>query len=204
MNLPRRETLYRADEETSSVFFLTSGAASLVVSAEDGSTAEIDMVGREGMIGALQMIGRESPISLSFMQVSGAGLRVPMAEMRRLFHEVPEIRTRVLQVVQQQTLSISQIAGCNRLHSAEQRLARWLLTAGDRAVTDRLDLTQEFLSEMLGTRRTTVALVAGGLQRSGLIELRRGQVSIVDRERLTAIACSCYQVTRGLAERLFV
>lgn len=203
VTLPHREALYLADQEMQSVFFLTSGAASVVVAADDGGTAEIDMIGREGLVGGSQLLGREKPVSGGFMQVSGAGLRVPIAEMRRLVNEVPEIRLRVMQAVLQQTLSISQIAGCNRLHSAEERLSRWLLTASDRAGSLQLDLTQEFLSEMLGTRRTTVALVAGALQRSGMIELRRGQVSIIDRDALRSAACGCYEVTRGLVDRLY-
>ena len=114
-----------------------------------------------------------------------------------------EIRDRTLEFVQEQAVSLSQLAGCNRLHESEERLSRWLLMAQDRTGTDVLDFTQEFLGMMLGSRRTTVTLIAGVLQRSGLIEYRRGRVTILDREGLEATACDCYKITKELYRGLY-
>jgi CRP-like cAMP-binding protein len=100
--------------------------------------------------------------------------------------------------VQEQTLTIRQIAACNRLHESQERLARWLLMARDRTQTDVLNITQEFLAEMLGARRTTVTVVAGALQRSGYIEYRRGKVTIRDHKKLEDASCRCYKVTKEL------
>jgi CRP-like cAMP-binding protein len=108
-----------------------------------------------------------------------------------------------LEFVQEQTLSVSQIAGCNRLHEAEARLARWLLMAQDRTRSDVLNFTQEFLAMMLGAQRTTVTLVAGDLQRSGLIEYRRGRVKILNRKSLEEAACDCYKVIKNLYNNLY-
>jgi CRP-like cAMP-binding protein len=137
------------------------------------------------------------------MQLDGTALRIPLSALLEAFRSSEEIRDRILEVVQQQALSVSQIAGCNRLHGAEERLARWLLMVQDRIESDVLDLTQEFLAEMLGAQRTTVTMVAGALQESGLIEYRRGHVRIVNRPLLEEAACDCYQVVRRLHQNLY-
>jgi len=98
---------------------------------------------------------------------------------------------------------MGQIAACNKLHEAEARLGRWLLMSRDRANTDTMTMTQEFLADMLGTRRTTVTLVAGSLQRQGLIEYKRGKVTIVSREALEKVACDCYRVTKEALDKLY-
>ena len=108
--------------------------------------------------------------------------------MRQAYRSSEEIRDRILEFVQEQTISTNQIAGCNRLHEAEERLARWLLMAQDRTQSDVLNFTQEFLAMMLGARRTTVTLIAGALQKAGLIEYQRGHVKIIDRVNLEAAA----------------
>ena len=126
-----------------------------------------------------------------------------MMEMRKLFAESTELRNCILESVQQQSLTLNQIAACNKLHHASERLARWLLTASDYTESDTVHLTQESLAAMLGTRRTTVALVAGSLQRSGLIRYRRGVVEILDREALTEAACNCYGIAARLVNQLY-
>jgi CRP-like cAMP-binding protein len=123
--------------------------------------------------------------------------------LRQAFRSSEEIRDRILEFVQEQTFSLGQIAGCHRLHRAEERLARWLLMAQDRVQSDYLYFTQEFLAMMLGARRTTVTVVAGALQESGLIEYRRGHVKILNRENLAAAACECYQVISELYKNLY-
>lgn len=203
VELPQNFLLAEAGKPTNHVFFLTEGVASFVVSAKDGGSAEIGMIGSEGIAGVSGLLGSPSPVANCLMQINGAGYRVSLADMRRLFETSAEIRTLVLQSAQQQMMALSQIAACNRLHQAEERLARWLLTAADRLGSETVCLTQESLSQMLGTRRTTVALVAGSLQRTGLIRYQRGRVHIVNREGLTDIACECYDITRKLVDDLY-
>ena len=137
------------------------------------------------------------------MQVKGSGYKIRFADLKAAFLDSEEIRTRILEVTQQQTLTMSQIAACNKLHDNEARLARWLLMVQDRLQDELLPLTQEFLAEMLGSRRTTVAVSAGTLQRAGLIEYRRGKVKILSREDLESAACDCYKVTQRLFQSLY-
>lgn len=203
VDLPQGTLLARADEPIQYAYLLTEGVASYVVTAKDGASAEIGMSGPEALMGGLALLGAYGPVANCLMQVDGAGYRISMADMRRLFEESAEIRHLALQSIQQQMLTLSQIAGCNRLHHASERLARWLLTAADRIGMDNVNLTQEALSQMLGTRRTTVALVAGSLQRDGLIRYRRAKVQIIDRAGLTAAACDCYTITRRLVDHLY-
>jgi CRP-like cAMP-binding protein len=125
------------------------------------------------------------------------------ASLRHAFQTSPEIHSRILEFVQSQSLSLAQVAGCHRFHEAEERLARWLLMAQDRTQSDSLNLTQEFLGMMLGARRTTVTMIAGAMQRSGLIEYHRGTVSIPNRDNLIAAACDCYPIVRDLFDGLY-
>jgi CRP-like cAMP-binding protein len=138
------------------------------------------------------------------MQLAGTGYRIPLADLHEAFLDSAEIRARILEFVQEQALSLSQLAACHRLHDAEERLSRWLLMVKDRVNSDVIDLTQEFLAEMLGSRRTTVTLAAGVLQRSGLIEYTRGRVRILDRDKLEQAACDCYQVVKALHHKLYL
>src|SRR5277367_1284609 len=203
VELPLRTPLYEADRTPKFAYFLTSGIASVVMTMVEGGTAEVVVIGNEGPVGSMHILGTAPVQTRCFMQLEGSALRVPLAVLRESFRSSEEIRDRILEFVQHQTLCISQIAGCNRLHGAEERLARWLLMVHDRIASDTLHLTQEFLAEMLGAQRTTVTLVAGILQESGLIEYRRGHVKILNRENLEHVACDCYQVTKRLYAGLY-
>jgi CRP-like cAMP-binding protein len=201
--LPLRTSLYEAEQTPFHAYFLTSGIASVVTSMADGGTAEVGLIGSEGIVGSFHLLG-PAPVSTScFMQLEGSGLRVSLADLKEAFRSSEEIRERVLEFVQEQALSVSQLAGCQRLHEAEQRLARWLLMAQDRIHSPVLTFTQEFLAMMLGAQRTTVSSVAGALQRNGLIEYRRGSVKILDRDNLEAAACDCYRITKNLYANLY-
>lgn len=203
VDLPVRTSLYEPEEVPRHAFFMTSGLASVVTAMLDGGTAEVEVIGHEGLAGSLHLLG-SAPVNTScFMQLGGSAYRIGLSELRTLFQDSTEIRGRILEVIQHQALSVSQIAGCNRLHEAEARLSRWLLMAQDRTQSEVLHLTQEFLSEMLGTQRTTVTTVAGTLQRSGLIEYRQGVVKIKDRESLEAAACDCYRIVSQLYTNLY-
>ena len=203
VDLPLRKPLYEPEIVPRYAYFLTSGIASVVTAMEDGGTAEVGLIGREGLVGSFHLLGPAKVSTRCFIQLPATALRVPFTDLAHAFRSNEEIRDRVLEFVQEQALSLSQLAGCNRLHESEERLSRWLLMAQDRTGTDIVEFTQEFLGMMLGARRTTVTVVAGALQRSGLIEYQRGRVKILDRERLIAAACDCYKITRELFTGLY-
>ncbi len=185
------------------MYFITSGVASVVVGHFEGSSSETALIGREGMTGALSLLGTSVPTAECFMQVAGSGYQVPTKAIRDLFLQSTETRTRILECVQQQAMTTTQVAACNAAHEAEPRLARWLLMVQDRTEEDAFQLTQEFLAQMLGARRTTVAIAAGVLQHSGFIEYSRGNVRILSRENLKTAACDCYEVTHRLLQNLY-
>jgi len=201
--LPIKTLLYEANETPAYAYFMTSGMASVVASTQNGTTVEVGVIGHEGIVGGFHILGPAPVSTRSFIQLDGTGLRIPLIELQRAFRSSEEIRDRILEFIQEQALTVSQIAGCNRLHESDQRLARWLLMAQDRTESSTLNFTQEFLAMMLGAQRTTVTSVAGALQERGLIEYRRGHVRILDRQKLEAAACDCYQITKQLHANLY-
>jgi CRP-like cAMP-binding protein len=201
--LPRGTVLYEPHRSPAYSYFLTSGIASVVTTMSDGATTEVEIIGHEGIIGSFHLLGDAAVQTNCFMQLSGTGLRIEFARLQDAFQGNEEVRARVLEFVQEQALVISQIAACHRLHSAEQRLSLWLLMAADRTHSETLAFTQEFLAEMMGTRRTTVTAVAMSLQGRSLIAYQRGSIRILDRPGLEAAACECYRVTHGLYARLY-
>jgi CRP-like cAMP-binding protein len=203
VTLPLRTSLQEQELKPSFGYFLLSGIASVVINLPEGGTAEVAVIGREGLTGCLSLLGPSTPPSECFVQLAATAYKIPFDALQKLFLESEEIRTRILEVTQQQTLTMSQIAACNKLHDNEARLSRWLLMIQDRTEDDVLQLTQEFLAEMLGARRTTVAISAGTLQRAGLIEYKRGRVKIVSRENLEAAACDCYQIAKRFHHSLY-
>lgn len=203
ISLPLRTSLLEVSKPPEYAYFITSGVASVVVELAEGGTAEVALIGHEGVVGGLQLLGPAPAASHCFMQLAGTGYRLPYAELNRMFRDSEEIRTRLLEHIQHQSLTMSQLVACNRLHEAESRLARWLLMVQDRVQEDILYITQEFLAEMLGTQRTTVVMVAGAFQRSGLISYSRGKVTIHSRENLENAACDCYKVVHQLYSGLY-
>jgi CRP-like cAMP-binding protein len=198
VSLPVRTSLYEPGAKPQYVHFLTSGIASIVASMSNGDSVEVGIWGHEGLVESVHMLGAARVPNSCFMQVEGAGLRMPFDEFQKEFLHAGPVQRLVLQCAQSQSLILLQLAACNRLHEVEERLARWLLMVQDRVEGDTIFLTQEFMAEMLGAQRTTVTLAAGTLQRAGLIEYRRGSVRILDRENLEAAACECYQTVRQL------
>jgi CRP-like cAMP-binding protein len=203
VHLPLRTPIYRQDEPAFYAYFLLSGVASIVATTDDGESVEVIMIGREGLVGSPELIGPGIAHTQCFVQSEATALRISLPDLRKAFLESEEIRSRVLEFLQVQVYSLSQIAACHRLHNAEERLARWLLMVRDRLQSNMLVLTQEFLGQMLGSRRSTVNLVAGTLQRGGLLEYSRGRVRILDSDGLESVACSCYQVIRDINRKLY-
>jgi CRP-like cAMP-binding protein len=195
-DLPIRTPLAIAGAIPEYIHFLTGGLTSVVIRMEEGGSAEVGMCGKEGIVGSTALLGPMPEYAESFMQITGSGLRIPMDVAREFFETLPDFRRIVLAYVQEQMIIATQTAGCNRLHEALPRLARWMLMVSDRIQSNTLGLTQDFIAQMLGTQRSTVVLVAGQLQETGAIAYSRGVVRIVDRPLLEKRACECYAVTR--------
>lgn len=201
--LKQRVSIHSEEENPRFAFFLTSGICSVVVTLPEGQSCETALISREGVTSSYSLLGSSPPPTNAFIQVEGAGYRMPFEALRDLFDQSREIRSRILEHVQQQAMTTSQIAACNNQHAAEGRLARWLLMIRDRTGSDRFKLTQEFMAQMLGSQRSTVALAAGMLQRGGLIEYARGNINITSPTALENAACDCYPVTRRLLQNLY-
>ena len=195
--------LHEAKSRPSHAFFITSGLASVLAVTTLGLSAEIGMVGREGFIGSLHLIGPVDTPTHCRMQLAGAAIRIPMEHLQKAFEQDEAIHRRVLEFVQAQTHALSQVAGCHRIHGASERLTRWLLHAQDLTESSTIDITQETLSELLGTKRVTIAAAAGELQRQGFIEYRRGHIHLLDLAGLEAIACDCYSTLKELHRGLY-
>jgi CRP-like cAMP-binding protein len=198
VSLPIRTVLYEPDETPKYAHFVTSGIASIVSSMSDGASAEVGIWGNEGLVESFHLLGRAKIPSRCFIQMEATALRIPFKELQKEFQESKDFRAAVLQCVQTQGFILGQLAACNRLHEAGQRLARWLLMVRDRVDSDTYYLTQEFLGTMLGARRTTVTAAAGELQHLGLIKYSRGRIRVVDSAGLEHAACECYKTVRNL------
>lgn len=196
--LPLRTPLYSPGQPPRHVHVVTSGIVSIVTPMSTGDSAEIALIGREGIPEALHLLGPTPGVTECFVQVEATALRFKFERFQKEFLEEEAVRDMVLRCVQYSTQITGQIAACNRLHEVEERLARWLLMVADRVESSRFYITQEFLAQMLGSRRSTVTLTAGALKRSGLITYQRGNIEIIDREGLEDSACECYSVTRTL------
>ncbi len=196
--------LHEAKSRPSHAFFLTSGLASILAVTTVGLAAEVGVVGREGFVGSLHLIGPLDTPTHCRMQITGAAVRIPFDHLQQAFDEDAKFHSRILEYVQAQAHGLSQLAGCHRIHEASQRLTRWLLTAQDLTESATIDMTQEILSELLGTKRVTIAAAAGKLQREELIEYSRGHIHILNRKKLEALACDCYPTIRQIHEGLYL
>jgi CRP-like cAMP-binding protein len=200
VSLPRGTVLYSPDEEPKFAHFLVSGIASIVSSMSSGASAEVGIWGREGLVQSFHLLGKSRIPHTCFIQIEATALAMPYRELAKEFESHDEMRRQVLQCVQSQGFIVGQLAACNRLHMADQRLARWLLMVNSRVKTPIYPLTQEVLATMLGTRRTTVTAAAQELQRKGLIDYSRGNIRVLDVRGLERAACECY----GVVEKLYL
>ena len=203
VQLAAKTILHEPKARPSHALFLTSGLASVLAVTKPGSANEVAALGREGFIGSLHLIGPADVPTHCRMQLAGAAVRVPLDHLQKAFQEYEDVHSRVLEFIQVQVHGLSQVAGCHRMHDASQRLTRWLLTAQHLTESSIIDITQEELSEILGTQRVTIAAAAGDLQRAKLIEYRRGHIHILNRKGLKAIACDCYSTIKALHEGLY-
>lgn len=202
VNLPRDLTLREPGRPGNHVYFLEDGICSIVVDLENGMTVEVGIIGRDGFVGISTALGAGQPPNRCFMQVPGYGYRVKTKILVELSEALPPLRLRLLQSVQGLFTQTAQTAACNRVHELHQRLARWLLMCHDRLQTEQIQITQEFLANMLGTRRSSVSVAAGMFQKAGIITYVRGRVNILNRDGLADAACECYKTVHDESVRL--
>ncbi|MHB1501150.1 MAG: Crp/Fnr family transcriptional regulator [Candidatus Dormibacteria bacterium] len=190
-----KTVLFEPGQVVDGVHFPLDGVVSLVAPMEDGDIVEVATVGNEGVVGVPTVLGGSLRVR-AISQVAGRALTMSTSAFLHEIATCPPLAKVVQNYVQALFGQISQAAACNRLHSTEERLSRWLLMSHDRVGKDEFPITQEFLGQMLGARRASVTLSAGILQRAGLIRYHRGHVEIVDRAGLESVSCECYQVIR--------
>lgn len=184
------------------VYFPVSGLVSVHALTERGESVEVGIIGREGLTGVSALLGHHQMPHSVVVQGAGSALRIRTGVLREEFLKGGLFAQAVYSMLYMQMLQMAQSVLCGRLHSVDTRMARWMLTAADRTESESILITQEFLAQMLGSRRSTVTVAAGDLQRQGLIDYSRGKVRITDRPGLEARTCECYQVVRVAYEQL--
>jgi len=204
VSLPRGRVLCEGDEPLRRIYFVEVGAVSLMSVFEDGTTPEMATVGREGMVGIGALLGGEHALGRYVVPVAGFALAMETSRFQDALRESPELRAACEAYAQAFVGHLLQNVACNAAHTEQQRCARWLLTCRDQAEHDTFKLTQEYLADMLGVRRSTVTVVAGTLQQAGLIHYRRGAIKVLDRLGLEAAACECYRIIRDGYDRSLV
>ena len=194
--------LHPPGEAIKDVYFPIQGMVSLISIMEDGSTTEIAVVGNEGMIGMPVFWGGNYSINCAVVQLEGSGLKLNAEIFKQECFKNEELQKCLLLYTQALLTQVSQNAACNRQHTVEERLCRWLLSVCDCVGKDNFPLTQEFISQMLGIRRSSVTVAAGTLQKAGFIRYNRGNISIIDIKGLEATACECYSLVKKEYKRL--
>ena len=202
VSLALRHVIQPAAAPFEYVYFIEQGVASVLTLMANGAMVEVGMIGVEGLIGMSALLGAEVSSQTVIIQIPVTALRMNTARCREAFNQSAEVRKVLLRFADALFNLSAQTAACNRLHSIEQRCARWLLMARARHTSDAIPMTHEFLSSMLGVRRAGVTETAGELQRSGLIRLQQGKVTIIDRDGLEGTACECYALDRDRLNRL--
>jgi CRP-like cAMP-binding protein len=202
MELPQEMVLYEASSTINRVFFPHAGVVSLVVELASGEMIEAAMIGREGVVGGLAALDSKISISRAIVQIAGAASVVDVDHVRHLAQQSVNFRTTLIKHEQVLLAQSQQSVACNAIHTIEARLARWLLRCRDLIGSDELSLTQEFIAQMLGVRRTSVSIVANTLQQAGLIKYKRGHIHLVNLEALRESACECYWTVKALSDRL--
>src|SRR2546423_1047435 len=197
------EVVYEFAGQLDYVFFPTTSIITLLYTMENGSSAEMGLTGNDGVVGIALFMGGGTMPNRAVVQSAGGAFRMKAKVLQTEFAQGGTFQRLLLRYTQALITQISQTAVCNRLHSVEQQLCRWLLLSHDRLNTDELVMTQELIADMLGVRREGVTVAAGRLQDDGAISYVRGRIQILDREGLEENACECYQVVRNEYDRLF-
>jgi CRP-like cAMP-binding protein len=196
------KVLYESGDTLRHVYFPTDSIVSLLYVMASGASAEISVVGNEGLIGVALFMGGESTPSRAIVQSAGSSYRLLGQRLKEEFNRHSELQILLLRYTQALITQMSQTAVCNRHHSIDQQLCRWLLLSLDRLPSNRLTMTQELIANMLGVRREGVTDAASKLQQLGVIEYSRGQITVLDRPKLESLSCECYGVVKRETDRL--
>jgi CRP-like cAMP-binding protein len=202
VSLPLGAVLYEAGDILNDVYFPTDSIISLLYVLEDGASAEISVVGNDGAIGIALFMGGESTTNRAIVQSAGSAYRLSGRRLKEEFQRHGALLHILLRYTQSLITQMAQTAVCNRHHSVDQQLCRWLLLSLDRLPSSTLTMTQELIADMLGVRREGVTEAAGKLQKAGIIKYRRGEITVLDRAGLEACSCECYRVVRRETNRL--
>ncbi|MBA3631349.1 MAG: Crp/Fnr family transcriptional regulator [Acidobacteria bacterium] len=202
VNLALGQVLYQAEDPITHVYFPNKAMISVIANTVGGQCAEVGVIGYEGLVGVDVLLGADSALNENLVQHANGALRINTAAIRGEFKRGGALHDSVLRFVRLMMIQVSQTALCNRLHTVEERLSRWLLLCRDRAGTNELQLTQEFLAIMLGTNRATVTMSAIALQSAGYIQYTRGHITVTDHEGLEDFTCECYQTVKTEYDRL--
>jgi CRP-like cAMP-binding protein len=203
-SLVQGQVLQEQEARVEEVYFPLSGVVSLICAMEGGEVVDTATVGREGAIGAFGGLGPWNAFSRAIVRLPGAAAAISVSHFQAAVGQSERIRNLILRYKEALLGQVQQTAACNALHELEARLARWLLQTFDRADDPNLPLTQEFISQMLAARRSTVTVIAGKLQEAGLIRYHRGRIEIVDRLKLEEAACECYHTIRRRTDAVFL
>jgi CRP-like cAMP-binding protein len=202
VSMPLGDVLYESGTQPSHVYFPTTSIVSLLYVMEDGSSAEIAVVGNDGIVGVSLFMGGETTPSRGIVQSAGHAYRLKGQHLKQEFLRAAELQHLLLRYTQALLTQMAQTAVCNRHHSVDQQLCRWLLLSFDRLTSNELTITQELIANMLGVRREGVTEAAGKLQKAGLIRYNRGHITLLDRPGLEARSCECYSVVKKEFGRL--
>ena len=198
---PLKSTFYQRDQPIEHVYFPLSGEHSVLAIMENGTAVEVGTVGNEGFSTVDIIVGSEQSLETVTCQIAGEALKMPVAPFLAAIEGKTELRRLVFRFLQAYMAQVSQSVACNRLHTIEERFAKWLLMNHDRVPGDEIHITQEFLADMLGVHRPTVSLIARRFQQLGLIKYSRGSLTVLDRPGIEDASCECYGVVRRQFER---
>ena len=200
--MPLGKILYESGDVLRHVYFPTDSIVSLLYVMEDGASAEIAVVGNEGVVGVALFMGGETTPSRAIVQSAGYAYRLIGQQLKDEFHRNGEMQLLLLRYTQFLITQMAQTAVCNRHHSVDQQLCRWLLLSLDRLSSNVLIMTHELIANMLGVRREGVTDAAGKLQKLGIIRYSRGHITVLDRPKLEGLCCECYAVVKKETDRL--
>ena len=201
VDLRTHDVLHEAGEPIKFGYFVNRGMISILTVLTEGKSVEVGLTGKDGFVGLPLLVGFSSGPTQAVVQVAGNAFRIGARAITQTVRQSPVLANRLQRYVQVLAMQGTQVAACNRLHEVDERLARWLLMCQDRIGSSFVPLTQEFLAHMLGTRRASVTVAAGILQKAGLITYSRGHVNIVDRTRLEGATCECYAIMQQQGKR---
>jgi CRP-like cAMP-binding protein len=202
VRLGLKQQLIEANVPIRDVYFVREGVCSMIATEQEGGAVEVGTIGREGFVGLPVLNGADRMPYDVIVQIEGDAWRLSADAFRRLVDEQPVVRRLLLRFAQTFADQVSQSVACNRLHTLEERCARWLLMTHDRVQGDTFELTHEFLSYMLGVRRAGVTVAMGTLQAADIVRYTRGRIAVLDRARLEEASCGCYHITRTALDRL--